>query len=333
MVDAVVREWLRQVLGEEVARGVVGEEIRRLLTAFYVDDGVLASRDPVFLQDAFDKLVALFDRVGLKTNTIKTESVTFLPGKIRECQCEEVYTQRMEGLGGGGRPTARRTTCNKCGAELAVGSLPRHLSTQHDIHHQYVPPPRVSEEAGDGAERRCMARRTLEGEYECPVAGCAAPRCRDFSQMRRHFWSRHPNCLVECPTNGCPGRCGVCGIQTAAGCRPGSNACRGRAEVRAQRRAAAQSHAAMGVTFTAYGTDTLRQVEIFKYLGRPVSFWDSDVPAMRANLKKARGVWTRVSKILHEENVPPRVGGCSTEESSWPSSCTAVRLGVCHTPR
>ena len=29
---------------------------------------------------------------------------------------------------------------------------------------------------------------------------------------------------------------------------------------------------------------------------------------MRANLKKARAVWARVSKILREENVPPRVG-------------------------
>ena len=48
MVDAVVREWLRQVLGEEGARGEQGLEIRRFLTAFYVDDGVLASRDTIF---------------------------------------------------------------------------------------------------------------------------------------------------------------------------------------------------------------------------------------------------------------------------------------------
>ena len=63
---------------------------------------MLASSDPAYLQDAFDKLVALFDRVGLKTNTTKTEAVTFLLGEIRTCQSEEVYTQRMEGLGGGG---------------------------------------------------------------------------------------------------------------------------------------------------------------------------------------------------------------------------------------
>ena len=96
MVDAAVREWLRQTLREDVARGEIGEEIRRLLTAFYVDDGVLASTDPVFLQDALDKLVGLFDRVGLRTNTTKTEAVTCWPGKIRACQSKEVYAERME---------------------------------------------------------------------------------------------------------------------------------------------------------------------------------------------------------------------------------------------
>ena len=136
MVDAVVREWLRQVLGEEVASGELGLEIRRLLTCFYVDDGVLASTDPTFLQDAFDRLVDLFERVGLRTNTTKTEAMTFLPGKIRNCLSEQAYAQRMEELGSSRRPTSRRTTCYKCGRELAVGSLLKHLSTQHYIHHQ-----------------------------------------------------------------------------------------------------------------------------------------------------------------------------------------------------
>ena len=85
--------------------------------------------------------------------------------------------------------------------------------------------------------------------------------------------------------------------------------CRHMAEVRAQRTAAAKSHAALDVTFTAYGRDTLRRTETFKYLGRQVAYVDNDVPAMRANLKKARAVWARVGKILREENVPPPVGG------------------------
>ena len=39
MVDAVIREWLRQVLDERVAVDGIGEQIRLLLAAFYADDG------------------------------------------------------------------------------------------------------------------------------------------------------------------------------------------------------------------------------------------------------------------------------------------------------
>ena len=39
MVDAVIREWLCQVLGEEAARsGRYGEAFRLLIAIFYVDD-------------------------------------------------------------------------------------------------------------------------------------------------------------------------------------------------------------------------------------------------------------------------------------------------------
>ena len=42
----------------------IGEEIRSFLVAFYADDGILQSRDPVRLQTAADILVGLFERVG-----------------------------------------------------------------------------------------------------------------------------------------------------------------------------------------------------------------------------------------------------------------------------
>jgi hypothetical protein len=38
MVDAVIREWLCQVLGEEAARSGYGEAFRLLIAIFYVDD-------------------------------------------------------------------------------------------------------------------------------------------------------------------------------------------------------------------------------------------------------------------------------------------------------
>ena len=62
MVDAIVREWIRQL--EE--QGVDTTDIREIVTCFYADDGLIAARDPTTLQDAINDLVALFERVGLK---------------------------------------------------------------------------------------------------------------------------------------------------------------------------------------------------------------------------------------------------------------------------
>ena len=46
------------------------------MVSFYVDNGVLSVRDPMWLQLAFDVLINLFNRVGLKTNAKKTQVMT-----------------------------------------------------------------------------------------------------------------------------------------------------------------------------------------------------------------------------------------------------------------
>ena len=48
------------------------EMMETLFAIFYVDDTYIASRDPVFLQQAINGLVRMFERVGLETNTMKT---------------------------------------------------------------------------------------------------------------------------------------------------------------------------------------------------------------------------------------------------------------------
>ena len=68
-MDDVVRERLRQILGDEVASSGLREEIRQILAALYADVGLIQSRDPVFLQSSFDILIGLFVRVRLWTNT------------------------------------------------------------------------------------------------------------------------------------------------------------------------------------------------------------------------------------------------------------------------
>ena len=76
-------------------------------------------------------------------------------------------------------------------------------------------------------------------------------------------------------------------------------------------------------TFTAYG-EKLRRVNRFKYLGRVLSYDDSDTPAVRRNLQRARTAWGRLSVVIAKEEVPLPWRRCSTKRSSLPFSSTAA---------
>ena len=101
-VNAIVREWVR-VLQEVHGMGL--EDVRRLMACFYADDGLIVARDPEDLQVAFDVLTGLFDRVGLRTNTTKTEAMVFLPGRIRTPLTAEAYEVSGSTRSHTGRPT------------------------------------------------------------------------------------------------------------------------------------------------------------------------------------------------------------------------------------
>jgi hypothetical protein len=53
----------------------------------------------------------------------------------------------------------------------------------------------------------------------------------------------------------------------------------------------------------------LERVEVFKYLGRLLAYDNNDAQAVRGNLKKARGVWARLSHTIRAENASPRACG------------------------
>jgi hypothetical protein len=53
-----------------------------------------------------------------------------------------------------------------------------------------------------------------------------------------------------------------------------------------------------------YGAE-LERVEVFEYLGRLLAYDNNDAWAVRGNLKKARGVWARLSRTIRAENVSP----------------------------
>jgi hypothetical protein len=83
LVDAVAREWVRQLQEEsELEEAVITELMAAFFAIFYVDNSYLALRDPEFLQRVLDILVDLFARVGLETNVKKTQTIICTPGRI-----------------------------------------------------------------------------------------------------------------------------------------------------------------------------------------------------------------------------------------------------------
>jgi hypothetical protein len=85
-VDCVVREWLHQVMGDNVAQEGVGEAVCNHCIAFFVDNGLVAARCPVWLQSSFDTLIKLFEQISLLANADKTKVMTCVPGKIQVAQ-------------------------------------------------------------------------------------------------------------------------------------------------------------------------------------------------------------------------------------------------------
>ena len=71
------------MVAETAENGETRREVRHQSEVFYVDDGMVVSSDPAWLQGAFSALVAIFDRVGLRTNVRKTVSMTFHPCRER----------------------------------------------------------------------------------------------------------------------------------------------------------------------------------------------------------------------------------------------------------
>ncbi len=60
--------------------------------------------------------------------------------------------------------------------------------------------------------------------------------------------------------------------------------------------------------FTAYGEE-LERVEVFEYLGRLIAYDDANNQAMRLNLRKERGCWTQILRVLRAENATARTCG------------------------
>jgi hypothetical protein len=252
-----------------------------------------------------------------------------LPGKIRVAKTEEEYTAQQTG----DTTTAkhRQADCEVCGISLSAESLRSHLETQHNIYRSFV----LNRDLVP--ERAAVVYRATEspatGIHSCPVPQCGGHSGTRFN-LRRHFLMRHPQDLVCIPIKGSlplP-QCTRCGLQTPAeDLSQGhlrTELCQWGWERKRQHEAAARSQQAIECTFRASGED-LERVEVFKYLGWLISYDDANNQAMRSNLRKARGCWAWVSRVLRAENAPPKHAGCFTKRPCRLCSCMEVRHGVC----
>lgn len=186
MVNMVVREWLRIEIGEEQAFSGIRKELRRLLTAFYADKGLTASRDPVLLQQAVTTLITLSESVGLITNTKKTEAMNCIASKIRVSIFREAYHNRLEGHHGFRDHQRRRVTCDVCKADLTAGSLKAHIQSCHNVFWSFVLNPDILLE--DQPPVIYHARQvTRTGHCPCPVDGCPVDALKTAPSLRRHF--------------------------------------------------------------------------------------------------------------------------------------------------
>ena len=186
---------------------------------------------------------------------------------------------------------ARRVTCSHCNDSMQARSLPHHLATLHGVYQQTAV-------AGELLDERTSVTYTAEQRYDgklpCPVVGCLGV-LKDGWNMRRHFRDLH---LSSRRGRSYP-RCMYCGMQTDPTVRGHwrTESCSIGADRRGQREAAVTSALALQCTFTVHG-DVLERVEVFKYLGRLLAQDGDDVQAVRQQIRKAQGTWTRVGQVL-----------------------------------
>jgi hypothetical protein len=124
------------MISKEAASGVFSKACREIV-AFFVDDGLVRLRDPIWLQSAMDILVTPFEGIGLRTNPDKTKVMTCIPENIQVAHMEGAYHVQQQGPV---NPTAKChwVECDACGVSLAAGSLQSHLETQHDTYWLFV---------------------------------------------------------------------------------------------------------------------------------------------------------------------------------------------------
>ncbi len=244
----MIREWLCRTINKEAASGVFSEACREIV-AFFVDNGLVGLRDPIWLQSAMDILITLFEGIGLWANPDKTKVMTCVPGNIQGPHTEAAYRAQQQGPVDS-TVKHHRVECDVCGMSLAAGSFRSHLETQHGTYRLFVPSRELTVEYEPWVYQ---AIADATGTYFCPVPACVGVACSK-AVLRSHFLRHHPQDLVRCPTEGSlplP-QCDRCGLLITCAAMNGRHyetaLCRDGVERRVQYAAAERAHISLSQT-------------------------------------------------------------------------------------
>jgi hypothetical protein len=192
-----------------------------------------------------------------------------------------------------------------CEKTLQARSLQSHLESTHNIYQQVVVADDLLEER-TGTRYEAQRVRCKE-PIKCPFPGCPG-KLSSLYMLRRHFRDLHPKDSVEIWWEGSYPRCERCAMQ----CNPKYprhihlQVYQTGVERRTQRDSAITSALALRQLFYVE-REVLERVESFRYLGRILAQDDDDVRAVRSQIKKAQGIWSRVGQVLQKDNTPPKV--------------------------
>jgi len=171
---------------------------------FYADDGLIENQEPKILQKDLDVIINLFERVGLKTNEIKTKLMVVRGTQAPTARSQGTYNEMVRGKKG---PDWRKekSACPKCGKVMLNVSLKRHMTT---IHREEKVTYRCREVGTTGT----YLAKVIKGEANaCPVPGCEGGG-RDKFSFYQHFAWRHNGATIRIEGDGELPRCGMCGM-------------------------------------------------------------------------------------------------------------------------
>jgi hypothetical protein len=190
--------------------GNLAKRIAGLFVVFYVDNGYIASCDAEYLQEALDILVKTIKRVGLATNTKKTQAMVCTPGRIWLQLLLNSYKHMREGVAAR-EESQRAMVCHVCNKPLQARSLRLYLLSAHNIHQQVAVAEALVLEEREGVNYRADPGERKD-PIHCPFPGCLGVLSSPY-MLRHHFWDLHLKDTMEVPREGNFPWCERCTMQ------------------------------------------------------------------------------------------------------------------------